>query len=296
MKQFFKLIALVLAIAMVAATLCSCRSLDETKANQAFYTDSKKTEITLRENTYRELKIGKLSFINEWNYGYAQGNGCYVTEKDVPALLSSWYGDWYSINEDDSVMFVYGDAYVRKDKYDDLKEVVENSKLDHYVFSYYSDDYYYSNYHDYGYYDTQKNVIVDDDTAAAINRTLGVADNDKVKYDTLSGADYSTKAIRLNPCDENMILADYNTTVYLILDKEKYYVWDGNEYDEYSICPVADDDVALIKALFDKYPNAADWENIVWHFENNYYNYDDTDEYYEEDTPQTNSDGTPVLV
>ena len=90
MKKTFKIIALVLAVAVVAFSLCSCRALDEAKANQAFYIDDSKEEILYNDITYRLFKTGNLEFIKPWRYSYNDYNkGRYVTEIVVSTHLSS---------------------------------------------------------------------------------------------------------------------------------------------------------------------------------------------------------------
>lgn len=262
MKKTVKLLALMTVIAVVALSLCSCRSMDETIANQAFYTDSTKTEFTLRGKLYRQLDIGRLSFIDAQNA--APGSGCYITEKDVPALLSSWYGDWYSFNYDETVVYVYGHNYVREDKYEAVKEAADSAVLDHYYISYYPNLYHSAPYEgiesDYYDVDNVKTVFLDQDVTDAINNALKTADNDKVQLseDTLQSAD----AMMIERCDKDMIVTTYDSNVVLLRDGEKCYAIDDSNYyyrdDAYTVCPFDKEGEALIKDLFEKYPEAAD--------------------------------------
>ncbi|MBQ9680000.1 MAG: hypothetical protein IJV48_04895 [Ruminococcus sp.] len=262
MKKTVKLLALMTVIAVVALSLCSCRSMDETIANQAFYTDSTKTEFTLRGKLYRKMDIGRLSFIDAGNYP-SQNNGCYITEKDVPALLSSWYGDWYFINDDETVVYVYGDNYVREDKYEAVKEVADSAVLDHYYISYYPNLYHSAPYEsieaDYWDTDTVSNILLDQDVTDAINNALKTAESDKVQLsdERLQSVD----AMMIERCDKDMIVTTYDSDVVLLRDGEKCYVSnDGSYYrdDEYTVCPFDKEGEALIKALFEKYPEATD--------------------------------------
>lgn len=261
MKKTVKLLALMTVIAVVALSLCSCRSMDETIANQAFYTDSTKTGFTLRGKLYRQLDIGRLSFIDAQNA--APGSGCYITEKDVPALLSSWYGDWYTISNDEAVVYVFGDYYVREDKYEAVKEVADSAVLDHYYISYYPVLNHYSPYEgiEAERYDAEnmKTVFLDQDVTDAINNALKTAESDKVQLsdERLQSVD----AMMIERCDKDMIVTTYDSDVVLLRDGEKCYVSDdGNYYwdDAYTVCPFDKEGEALIKALFEKYPEAAD--------------------------------------
>ena len=271
MKRVIKISALLLFIALLTVSLCSCRSLETAKANQAFYLNDTKSEISLRGNTYREfLPDNNLSFINvnERNYG-SQESGCYVTEKDVPALLSSWYGDLYSISNDESVACVYasthatGGYYVREDKYEAVKEAADSAVLDHYYISYYPDSYYSGRYDDIAskHYDTDtvSNIILDQDVTDAINKALATVNSDKVQLtqDQL----YSVEALMIERCDKDMIVTTFDNSLVLLRDGESFYVSGGNDYywaDSYSVYPIEKNSAALIKELFEKYPEAVD--------------------------------------
>lgn len=141
MKKSFKVITLILAIAMLAVSLCSCRALDEAKANQAVYSDDH-TEIEYRGNIYR-LLFPKYHLMDY----YGCSTIAYASDKDdVPVLLSSWYGDRLQISEDETIIRAmiptdeiadliddeelyydtmlnwHGAYYIREDRYDEVKE------------------------------------------------------------------------------------------------------------------------------------------------------------------------------
>ena len=262
MKKTFKIIALVLAVAVVAFSLCSCRALDEAKANQAFYIDDSKEEILYNDITYRLFKTGNLEFIKPWSYSYNDHNkGRYVTEIGVPTLLSSWYGDSYELHHDGTILSIFDQDYVREDQFDHLKEIISNSSLDHFVLSYWS----YPDYDDFSTDSDQENVLLDDETTEAIQRTLNTSLKDRVKYDTVDYVDL----IRVNACDADLFFANYMKTTYIIKDDFDYYLWDGNS-NEKLICPVSKDDVKLFRTFFDTYPSAVVSENLSWYFEDNY--------------------------
>ena len=262
MKKTFRIIALVLAVAVVAFSLCSCRALDEAKTNQAFYIDSSKEDIIYNETTYRKMETGNLDFIKPWSYSLVdQNKGRFVTEKGVPALLSSWYGDSYELYHDNMILSIFDQDFVREDQYDHIKEILFNTNLDHYVLSYWS----YPDYDDFSTDSDQENVLLDDETTEAIQRTLNTSLKDRVKYDTVDYVDL----IRVNACDADLFFANYMKTTYIIKDYFDYYLWDGNS-NEKLICPVSKDDVKLFRTFFDTYPSAVVSENLSWYFEDNY--------------------------
>ncbi len=262
MKRVIKASALLLIIALLTVSLCSCGSLETAKANQAFYLDNNfKSEIILRDTIYRKIYLGNLSFIDAGNYGLRE-NGCYVTEKGVPVLLSSWYGDLYSISNDESVINVFGEYYVREDKYEAVKEAVDSAVLDHYYISYYPDSYYSGRYDDIAskHYDTDtvSNIILDQDVTDAINKALATDDSDKrqLTQDQL----YSVEALMIERCDKDMIVTTFDNNLVLLRDGESFYVSGDNDYwaDSYSVYPIEKNSAALIKELFEKYPEAVD--------------------------------------
>ncbi|MBQ9248179.1 MAG: hypothetical protein IJ171_06295, partial [Ruminococcus sp.] len=63
MKKVIKISALLLVIFLLTVSLCSCRSLETAKANQAFYLDNFRSEVILRDNIYQKIHLGNLSFI-----------------------------------------------------------------------------------------------------------------------------------------------------------------------------------------------------------------------------------------
>lgn len=263
MKRVIKASALLLIIALLTVSLCSCGSLETAKANQAFYLDNNfKSEIILRDTIYRKIYLGNLSFIDAGNYGLRE-NGCYVTEKGVPVLLSSWYGDLYSISNDESVINVFGEYYVREDRYEAVKEAADSAVLDHYYISYYPDSYYSGRYDDIAskHYDTDtvSNIILDQDVTDAINKALATVNSDKVQLtqDQL----YSVEALMIERCDKDMIVTTFDNSLVLLRDGESFYVSGGNDYywaDSYSVYPIEKNSAALIKELFEKYPEAVD--------------------------------------
>ena len=96
MKKYIKLISAVLLTVVICGGLCSCKQLDEMRDNRAIYG---KTEETLyfRKAEYKLLPQCDDLYIEDENLGY-------VTEKDVPILLSDMIGKtvWF----DDEALFI----------------------------------------------------------------------------------------------------------------------------------------------------------------------------------------------
>ena len=104
--------------------------------------------------------------------------------------------------------------------------------------------------------------MLEQDVTDVINSSIKVDDKDKVKLseDSLKSA----KALIVCHCDSNMMVTNYNMdNIVLLSNGEDYYAWinqswDYTEKDEYSVYPFEKDGAGLIKALFEKYPEAVD--------------------------------------
>ena len=294
MKQSFKLIALVLAIMMVSVSLCSCRALDEAKANTAIYTDSDKTEVLFRDTTYKYLDTGEYSFIF---YRDADTFTYHVIESGVPILLRSWYGALMGVSKDGVVLGCnfasdskiaeayynsvtnqdvdYGwrtKFYVREDKYDEIKETVEQGKLDHYYLEYMEmPDF--DQYTSYGMMDSRasdysyKRVLLDKTATAAIERAKGSNQTEEIQvHDGTRYVDNVNvkRVLPLQKCDTDMILTktDMKNTTYLVewVNKDyRYFVTDGCTPDGKCVLHEIDKDGCdLIEKYFDDYPDACE--------------------------------------
>ena len=250
MKKRIKAIALLCAIAVLAVTLCSCRALDSAREHQAFYKDSTHNEIILGDQTYRKIDSGNKEFIFVENH-IKYYESFYVTEKDVPVLLASYNGETLKTNEDKSIVYTYDiytydtdkeTWYVREDLYDEYVYAIESAVLDHYYYSYY--DYPEDDYWNGG---KETNVILNDEITEIINRTLSIPDDKKVNYS--DDEYYSSTKVYLYSCDKDMRIKN-SVKIELIYDGFDYYVWNGNTFDEKSLCPVDEKDISVIKSFF----------------------------------------------
>lgn len=294
MKKTYRIIALLPVICLAAFTLCSCQELDRLKEERAVY-NADRTEIAYKGESYRLIESGKFDFIEEFHYSW---NDNHVADADVPVLLADTYGDYMSVNTQSTMLRVNADEnkmprqtkqksvdpdlsssytyrnfyYARSDKYDEIKQAVADAKLDHYYFTYwaYDDAEYYAEEASYksipasGY----ANILLDEEATAAVNNALAASRKDKVEYTVLGDANGDMKTIELYPCDKNMIISQPNTSYHLVQAKEKYYFWDGNYYDSRSIYPLNEKDSATVKAVFEKYPDAATDNDFLWQFTN----------------------------
>lgn len=266
MKKIFRCTAVILAVVLIAFSLCSCRKLDSMRAHQAFYNNDDKTEILLDGDIYRAVKSGNREFLFS-NYSF--DTYC-VTTKDVPVLLSNYEGDYLNVNEDRTIIYRVNNYpegtewYVREDVYDKYKAALTDAKLDRYFLSY--DEYPDSGRVEFRVF--QRNILLDEETAEAINKLLSIPDKDKVSYKELSDGDYAHRIIYLRKCDKDMIVTDGASEVSVINDNGKYYICSGRTDNEENIlCPVSDAEKELISKLFEDYPDSADTYNFKYNFE-----------------------------
>ena len=299
MKKTFRIIALVLALAVVALSLCSCRALDEAKENRGIYSDDH-LSIQFKGETYRFFDPHNYTIISD---AYTGWNQYHATDKELPLLLASWYGDTMSLNREKTVIetsvpisafakelaneavyntvdnqvvsSLYGNnnaTYVREDLYEDTKAAAEADKLEYYFIEYYENSYYnydfgtsWSDWKDYNeaYSDTYRIVLLEDAVTKIVDNALKTPTKDKISYKELSE---NQTDISLQACDKNLILRDWDTNYYFVYDQGKYYFWDGKTSDEKCIVPLNKDDSEIIDDLFDQYPYAVDGAQVGWSF------------------------------
>lgn len=299
MKKTFKIIALVCAIAVVAFSLCSCRALDEAKENRGIYSDDR-LSIQFKGETYRLFDPHNYTIISDAYAGWTQ---YHATDKELPLLLASWYGDTMSLNREKTVIetsvpfstimkeisneavynavdhqvvgAMYGNnnaTYVREDLYEDTKAAAEADKLECYCIEYYENSNFdydfgmsWSDWKDYNeaYSDSYRIVLLEDAVTKIINSALKTTAKDKISYKELSE---NQTDISFQACDKNLILHDWDANYYFVHDQGKYYFWDGKTSDEKCMVPLNQDDSEIIDDLFDQYPYAVDGAQVGWSF------------------------------
>lgn len=125
MKKFFK-ISLVTAMLLITLLLSSCDALDDMRKQQAFWENEEKTVLLYGGERYLKLP-GSLQLFMSNYYEHI-----YVTEKDVPVLLSGGFGDTFWVNETQEIIFDYESTYCHEDIYEAMMDKASNYKIDHY--------------------------------------------------------------------------------------------------------------------------------------------------------------------
>lgn len=146
MKKILKISALILALMMMCLYLTGCDELDQMREGQAVWTTKDSTDSITYKGTYYK----KLDIDNTPNPLYNQNisNTVYVTDSDVPVLLSNRFGEYFNISEDESFItgWLYGYMfeevlYCRADIYDSvMSKINEGVEYTKYGFGYYQWD------------------------------------------------------------------------------------------------------------------------------------------------------------
>ena len=307
MKKFIKLTALVLCIAALCVSLCSCQYLDDAKYKTAVYTDDAKASFTFRGSLYKKMEISdKLSFI----ISDVQGDR-YVTAPDVPVLLSKSYGDMmnYDANEEKSptVIRVYrnldetltdlsdSDVYI-----DPVIRSAADSVMDDYIDNYIVQGQFYTDYSYYvreDKYDGIKSAV--DNAVMDHYFTLVYTYNDpdipyqggkylpalldddttEVIKRTLSGKENATwddiggstdwYSIQLASCDKDMLLSDNSS-----YNSNVTLITNTTDYylfylnDSTKLYKVSDDDFNVIRKVYSMCKDSLEYLDIDFYRNN----------------------------
>lgn len=148
MKKTIKILMSILLLALLSVSLVGCKQLDDLKRNHGVYLDASKEEIELRGHVYEKVAERVLRTSTEGEtYLIADEWSMVVTEKDVPVLLASSYGETIRYNsreeEDPVILSVYDGRelgsvevfYCRSDYLETLKAKRKSVVLDHFYYT-----------------------------------------------------------------------------------------------------------------------------------------------------------------
>lgn len=237
MKKTKRWIAFLLVFAL-CLPLCGCSNLDEMRAAHAFW--QKDGSVLWNGNVYRLIEDvpEDLAIL----YGQQE---VYVTQADVPVLLSQMMGDCFSVVADETMLWSHGwDGgrvfYCREDVYDFMTEHLKNPSLTTYYYTYWADTdadeaYYYLS-------EAQGNTI--DELIA----TLDFVVLDETFYHAFEANEF---CLTLGKCDEEHLFSnDY--VVEIAWKDGLYYIISPNEY----IAEVPNEYNDAMKSIVSVYYNA----------------------------------------
>lgn len=123
MKKTIKRISALVSAVACCLVLCSCSAIKQMRQAQAVYSENE-GEIIYNGDVYKSLNIKELPD----ELAVQTGDICYITERDVPVLLSETFGQWAHVNSNKTI--INGDVYyAREDVYDYAVDMIENPRL-----------------------------------------------------------------------------------------------------------------------------------------------------------------------
>lgn len=239
MKKKLKILAFCLAVVAFAAFFAGCGFLDDLKASQAVFSEDRKT-ITYQGQLYKKLPENSNIFVTGSYYSHI--NDVFLTEHDIPVLLSSFFSENCSYNKERDLFSLYEGysefydveysafvTYCNEKDYDRYLEAINNGVLDHIGVSYSVVD------EDYNY--SYPLVPLSDDLSAEI--MAHIEDSSKMSTDLYQNLmeDYYVESLQdcLYKCDKEGLLAEtlYNSDIYRNTETEKLYL--VNTYNETAV-------------------------------------------------------------
>lgn len=214
MKKCKRWIA-VLLVSLMCLSLCGCQELEDMRASHAIWQEDGSIKwngnvYRLLENAPDELQV----------YG---GVTVYVTEADVPVLLSPEFGEYFNSSKDGMLLrgfnvydMVGRYIYCREDRYEEiaeyLQQTTEMKEMNHYFYYYWS---YETDEQEVYYFSLDQEKVMDDLMANLIFEPASVD-----FYHYTGSEDFS---VSVGECDEkHLFYEDY--VLEIIFRGGKYYL------------------------------------------------------------------------
>lgn len=211
MKKTFKLIAIFCITALLALTLCGCDALDEMRASQVFYTDD--GNLIYGGAEYKYLTDGD-SGIDPF---YNSEQTVYLTDKDVPVLLSAFFGEMADLSADERFIGNGLFIYCRADCYDEMASRIEKG----FVAETYCYEYYNFRMEESIFY------VLTDDEKEAVNKVITTVTPttlpDGVSLNPL-------ESVELELCSKDMLFRT-DSFELCVTENSSYYLTDFTESD-----------------------------------------------------------------
>ena len=145
MKKLIRITALILSVLLLCAVFTGCDELDRMKKAHAVKNEN--GNILLNGNEYKQVSFASRTSL--FNFDLVPCSEIYVTEPDVPVLLSEGFYEYFGdVSEDGKYLYIYNVdynsvPYCRTDEYDNLIERLEapfEPEVLAYPYSYYDYD------------------------------------------------------------------------------------------------------------------------------------------------------------
>lgn len=235
MKKCRRVVAL-LAVLMLCFSLCGCAQLDHMRANHAVWQED--GSILWDGNVYRKVE----GFSEKLGIMYMPMS-VYVTEEDVPVLLSEMFGTNIDVSHDGMFLVQHhwdGIAlYCREDKYEEMDSYLQNETvIDQYFYTYMS-----ANYETEYYY-------LKEDHVELINRLILTEEPYELEddfYMTLEDGEY---VVSVEGCDEKHVFTEGYLFDIVSRTEGYYIVTEDHVYAVPSSCD------AIFDMIFEPYLNS----------------------------------------
>ncbi len=177
MKKLIRISALILSVLLLCSVFTGCNRLHEMR--QAHATKKEDGNIVLNGNEYKYVPFASRTSL--FNFDLVPSSDIYVTEPDVPVLLSeNFYENSGAVSEDGKYLYIYNVdynsvPYCRADEYDNLIERLE-APFEPEVLAYH-----------YYYYDTELgeqvsgNYILSPEEKSAVEEVLALGVTERVE-------------------------------------------------------------------------------------------------------------------
>lgn len=150
-KKKIKTISLVLMVCIVSTALSGCFSLQELKEKQANMDDE--GNICVGNYKYIAIEAGE-----ELNPDFDEFNEVYISDEEIPLLLTPEMGSSYTISDDGIFIEGYKGYYCREDKYEEVSSALSKK----YTVKGYK----------YGYHNFEKDKLCDEEMSAESVQTI----------------------------------------------------------------------------------------------------------------------------
>ncbi len=168
MKKYAKIIVLILTVFTFCTILCSCDALDEMRDDQGYW--KKDGTILYQDNVY--VKVDHYANVNFDEVGH--GGLIYITEKNIPVLLSKKYGSRFNITKDEVIITAGNEIYALAGKHAEIEKDAEKTSKGNY-------DFFTVSYFDT--YDMEQEFDCTPEETAAIKATISKRDTTQFEWE-----------------------------------------------------------------------------------------------------------------
>ena len=213
MKKTTRILALCIALVFVCLSATGCNAIEEMRERHGFYT--KTGSIVIDDTEY--LLLPKNKYFSPLRDNADQ---IYVTDKDVPVLLSAMLGDGFDIYNNGLILSnaLYGEDrnYCRADQYQELAALMESEfNPTGYCYTYSVLD-----IEDTEWY-IDHNYLLTEEQEAAVNNILATVEGIQRMENAEYHYDYY---VALHACSDNMLLQEH--AVSIEKNNDTYYIVD----------------------------------------------------------------------